>query len=117
MESDEESKSEGTFVVKEGKQEWVLIKHVKTGLVVTSKGRNKDLYMETYQPRNPCQRWKFIKNGDWYLIQNKDNQQAFDVEGAKKENGAYVLNWDVHKNTNQQWKLVHKNNKTEGNPF
>jgi hypothetical protein len=50
---------------------------------------------------NDRQRWE-VKEG---LIVNVFNGKAIDISGGSKSQGAKVIVWDRHGNSNQQWSL------------
>lgn len=49
------------------------------------------------------QRWRWVKQGNGWLLQSVLNGQALDIAEEKKSNGSKVVQWDRTGNTNQQW--------------
>lgn len=57
---------------------------------------------------NPTQIWMpqaVAGTQDVYAFVNTKDNRCLDVNGASKDNGAQVLQWDCHNGPNQQWRL------------
>jgi hypothetical protein len=52
------------------------------------------------------QRWRWIKQGNGWLIQSVLNGLVLDIAEEKKERGAKVVQWDRTGSSNQQWAPV-----------
>jgi len=52
------------------------------------------------------QRWRWLKIGNGYLLQNVLNGQCIDIAKEKKSSGSKVIQWEKTGGTNQQWKPV-----------
>lgn len=94
-------------------KETVLYKIVSpTGLVLDNKldpANHSPLYLEK-ESKAKGQYWRFVKNGDAYVIYNPFSGKSFDI-GASGERNNTLSVWDYSKtNENQQWNLVSKGN-------
>jgi hypothetical protein len=52
------------------------------------------------------QRWRWVKQGNGYLLQSVLNGQSIDIAEEKKTTGSKVVQWDKTGNSNQQWAPV-----------
>lgn len=52
------------------------------------------------------QRWRWVKQGNGWLLQSVLNGQSIDIAEEKKTNGSKVVQWDRTGNSNQQWTPV-----------
>jgi hypothetical protein len=52
------------------------------------------------------QRWRWIKNGNGWLLQSVMNGQIIDIAEEKKTSGSKIVQWDKTGASNQQWAPV-----------
>ena len=51
------------------------------------------------------QRWRFVKKGNAYMIENCLSKQCLDIAGEKTEGGSAVVQWEKTGNNNQLWRV------------
>ena len=98
-------------------KENVLYKIVNSsGLVLDNKlnpNNQSHIFLEKESKNAKGQYWRFVKNGDCYVIYNPFGFKSFDV-GASGEQGHRLSVWDYSRsNENQQWILT----KTANNQY
>jgi beta-galactosidase len=68
------------------------------------------VYLEKESKTSRGQYWRFIKNGDAYVIYNPFNLKSFDIGASYDKNNTLSV-WDYSKNNeNQQWHVIDKGN-------
>ncbi|MEA4918653.1 glycoside hydrolase family 2 TIM barrel-domain containing protein [Proteiniphilum sp.] len=95
-------------------KESVLYKIVSpSGLVFDNRvdpSNHSHVYLEKESKASKGQYWRFVKNGDAYVIYNPFTSTSFDI-GASRERENKLSVWDYSKsNDNQHWILVKKGN-------
>jgi len=87
---------------------YVKLVHADTGKVLAVADNSDEAGAKTVLAKDEgsaAQQWKFEKDGDHYKITNRKTGKVLDVEGASKDEGASIIQWDdkADDNDNQRW--------------
>ena len=90
-------------------------------LINNNSGKSLDVPDGTYKPDTRIiqytphlrlnQRWRFVREGKGYLIQNALTGLYLDIAGEKKKGGSAVIQWNKTGNSNQQWMIEEAGNR------
>ncbi|MDG6101355.1 RICIN domain-containing protein [Dactylosporangium aurantiacum] len=85
-----------------------LLRASHSGLCLQAAEGNGGAATQMPCDNNPTQVWMpqaVAGTQDVYAFVNTKDNRCLDVNGASKDNGAQVLQWDCHGGPNQQWRL------------
>lgn len=96
---------------------WYRIKSKKTGNYIAIKDINTEKLIQASPIASTNgsdleRQWKFLKEGNNYIIVNRKSNKAIDVPGASQNYGTNLFQYAVHRGLNQQWKVVSVGNST-----
>jgi hypothetical protein len=85
-----------------------LLRASHSGLCLQAAEGNGGIATQMPCDNNPTQVWMpqaVSGTQDVFTFVNTKDNRCLDVNGASKDNGAQVLQWDCHGGPNQQWRL------------